>query len=138
MAFENPFFVYYFESAKTSNLQALLIRSVNAPFLTIPFVVNIKPWPNGPASNRKWTQTELAYRLALGGQTNSQVSSQVHAYPLYHWLPGGNNRLMKVTRLALTWVGWPNGEKHACYQLASTCDSVWPGLNTKPVRAIFL
>ena len=45
---------------------------------------------------------------------------------------------MNVTQLALTWVGWPNGEKHACYQLASTCDSVWPGLNTKPVRATFL
>ena len=27
-----------------------------------------------------------------------------------------NNRLMDVTRLALTWIGWPNGEK-----LASTC-----------------
>ena len=27
-----------------------------------------------------------------------------------------NNRLMDVTQLALTWVGWPNGEK-----LASTC-----------------
>ena len=27
-----------------------------------------------------------------------------------------NNRLMDVTQLALTWVGWPNGEK-----LALTC-----------------
>ena len=27
-----------------------------------------------------------------------------------------SNRLMDVTQLALTWVGWPNGEK-----LASTC-----------------
>ena len=27
-----------------------------------------------------------------------------------------DNRLMDVTQLALTWVGWPNGEK-----LASTC-----------------
>ena len=71
---------------------------------------------------------------------------------------------MDVTQLALTWVGWPNGEKlaltwckfdldesernashrkqtqvHASpgqtesqvaprFQLASTCESVWPGL----------
>ena len=57
---------------------------------------DLKPWSNGPASSRKWTQVELAWRLALGGQTDSQVSSQVHAtrkkrhikadYPLFHWL----------------------------------------------------
>ena len=62
---------------------------------------------------------------------------------------------MDVTQLALTWLGWPNGEKlalfdleqserkstqvharpgqtesqvDASYQLASTCYSVWPGL----------
>ena len=71
---------------------------------------------------------------------------------------------MDVTQLALTWVGWPNGEKLASvdlranlistkvsasyrkstqvhagpgqtesqvepsFQLASTCNSVWPGL----------
>ena len=29
---------------------------------------------------------------------------------------GNYNRLTDVTQLALTWVGWPNGEK-----LASTC-----------------
>ena len=71
-----------------------------------------------------------------------------------------NNPLMDVTQLALTWVGWLNGEKlaltsvqfdldqnerkssqvHASpgqtesqvdssFQLASTCESVWPGLN---------
>ena len=34
-----------------------------------------KPWPNGTASSRKWTQVQLAWRLALGGQTDSQVSS---------------------------------------------------------------
>ena len=57
---------------------------------------------------------------------------------------------MDITQLALTWVGWPNGEKVALsashrkstqvhagpgqtesqvdpgFQLASTCDSVWP------------
>ena len=31
-----------------------------------------------------------------------------------------NNRLMDVTQLALTWVGWPNGEK-----LAVTCVEIW-------------
>ena len=29
----------------------------------------LKPWSNGPASSRKWTQAELAKRLALAGQT---------------------------------------------------------------------
>ena len=56
----------------------------------------LKHWPNGPTSSRKWTQVELAKRLGLGGQTDSQVSSQVHAsckknhfkvnYPLFYWL----------------------------------------------------
>ena len=31
-----------------------------------------------------------------------------------------NNRLMDVAQLALTWVGWPNGEK-----LALTCVQIW-------------
>ena len=39
----------------------------------------LKPWSNGPASSRKWPQVELGYRLALGGQTDWQVSSQVLA-----------------------------------------------------------
>ena len=56
-------------------------------------------WPNGLASGRKWPQVELAWRLALGRQTDSQVSSQVHAsrkkniwrqtYPVFHWLRTG-------------------------------------------------
>ena len=57
-------------------------------------VAIVKPWPNGPASSRKWTQVELAQRLALGGQTVSQVSWQVQASRkkkfkadniLFHW-----------------------------------------------------
>ena len=70
-----------------------------------------------------------------------------------------NNKLMGVTQLALTWVGWPNSETLAStcvqiwsrpkwaqvdasahkawpkearvdrsFQLASACESVWPGL----------
>ena len=49
----------------------------------------------------------------------SQVSSQVHASRKKGRLSSillANNRLMDVTQLALTWVGWPNGEK-----LASAC-----------------
>ena len=42
-------------------------------------VDGIKPWSSGPASSRKWTQVELGLKLALGGQTDTQVSSQVHA-----------------------------------------------------------
>ena len=75
---------------------------------------------------------------------------------------------MAVTQLALTWVGWPNGEtllwlackfdldqsEHkssqvnasarnawpngvASFQLASTCDSVWPGLKKTSNILIF-
>ena len=86
---------------------------------------------------------------------NKPISRQT--FPLFHWLI--NDRLMDVTQLALTWLGWPNGEKLACkfdldqserkssevnasarkawpngvtsrpkFKLASTCDSVWPGL----------
>ena len=54
----------------------------------------------------------------MGGQTNLQVSSQVNAshkkklrQTILYFI--GNNRLMDITRLALTWVGWPNGEKLA-------------------------
>ena len=39
----------------------------------------LKPWSNGPAICRKWTQVELTWRLTLGDQTDSQVFSQVHA-----------------------------------------------------------
>ena len=59
----------------------------------------IKPWSNRPASSRKWRQVKLALRLALGGQTDSQGSSQVHEVtkknnfkadsPLFHWLIRG-------------------------------------------------
>ena len=70
----------------------------------------LKPWSNGPASCRKWTQVELAKRLKLGGQTDSQVSSQVHA-SRKNIIEGelssillANISLMDVTRLKLTWL----------------------------------
>ena len=65
------------------------------PVLNLSFC-NIKPWPNGRASSRKWTQIELAQRLALGGQTArkflpkyTQVVKKRHFkadYPLFYWL----------------------------------------------------
>ena len=56
----------------------------------------------------------------MGCQANRQVSSQVHvSNKKTHFkadiscISLANNKLMDVTQLALTWVGWPNGEKVA-------------------------
>ena len=56
---------------------------------------------------RKFAKPELAYGLAKGGQTDSQVakSRKFHAY---HWLMRFYNRL-----LVSTCAGWPNGKKLA-------------------------
>ena len=120
--------------------QSYILEKLNRPFdsnvpvfrgqenailnFTECLTLGIKPWSNGLASNRKWVQVELAYRLALGGQTDSKVSSQVHVSRKKNHFKAdiscvllANNRLMDVTQLALTWVGWPNGGK-----LALTCD----------------
>ena len=71
-------------------------------------------------------QVDLVWRLVLGGQTNSQVSSQAHASCQNKTFQDrlssfslANNRLKDVTQLTLTWVGWPNGET-----LALTCVQV--------------
>ena len=81
---------------------------------------SLKPWPNGQANSRKWTQVELAQRLVLGGQTARKFLRKYTQVAkkdiLRQTILLANNRLMDVTQLALTWVGWPNGEK-----LASTC-----------------
>ena len=66
--------------------------------------------------------------IRVSGQTHWQVSSQVHASckKKSHFkvdiscISLANNRLMDVTKLALTWVGWPNGEK-----LALTSMQIW-------------
>ena len=75
------------------------------------FFTHIKPWPNGLASQRKFAKPELAYGLAKGGQTDSQVGSQVaesRKFHAYHWLMRFyNNRL-----LVSTCAGWPNGKKN--------------------------
>ena len=59
------------------------------------------------ASQRKFAKPELAYGLAMGGQTDSQVGSQVaksRKFHAYHWLMRFyNNRLLAINlcRLAL-------------------------------------
>ena len=101
-------------------------------------------WPNGLGSFLICTRkSQKKKKKNISGQT----------YPVFHWLI---LLLMDVTQLALTWFGWPNGEKlastfveivrkstqvHASpgqtgpqvdpsFQLASTCYSVWPGLQS--------
>ena len=70
----------------------------------------LKPWSNAPASSRKWTQVELAYRLA-SFLTSTRESQKTHFKADISCISLANNRLMAVTQLALTYVGWPNGEK---------------------------
>ena len=52
------------------------------------------------ASQRKFVKPELAYGLAMGGQTDSQVGSQVaesRKFHAYHWLMRlYNNRLLAI------------------------------------------
>ena len=70
-----------------------------------------------------WTCVETC----VGWPNGSQASSQVHAsrkkkdilrQTILYFI--ANNRLMDVTQLALTWVGWAIGEK-----LALTCVQIW-------------
>ena len=49
---------------------------------TLFSALQLKPWLNGLASRRKFAKPELAHGLAKGGQTDSQVGSQVHASSL--------------------------------------------------------
>ena len=46
--------------------------------------VLLKPWLNGRASRRKFGKPELACGLAMGGQTDSQVGSQVVKSRKFH------------------------------------------------------
>ena len=71
---------------------------------TLKAATRVKPWPNGltgrvDASQRKFAKPELAYGLAKGGQTDSQVGSQVaeSKFHAYHWLMRShNNRLLAI------------------------------------------
>ena len=63
------------------------------------------------ASQHKFVKPELAYGLAKGGQTDSQVGSLVaksRKFHAYHWL-------MQITcdQLVSTCAGWPNDKKLA-------------------------
>ena len=78
------------------------------------------------ASSRKlYLRRDLRW---VAKRTRKPVSSQVHAshQKKKHFkvdiscISLATNTLMDVTQLALTWVGWPNGEK-----LASTCMQIW-------------
>ena len=120
--------------------------------------MQLKPWPNGLASGRK---TRIASGLAMGGQTDSQVGSQVaksRKFHTYHWLMRFyNNRLLAINLCRLTLggqtvknlrllvskfefdqsprkssqVGGQRKRKlNTSPKLVSTCESVWPGLNT--------
>ena len=48
------------------------------------YLYSIKHWPNGLASQRKFAKPELAYGLAKGGQTDSQVGLQVAKSRKFH------------------------------------------------------
>ena len=65
------------------------------------------------ASGRKLNLRRLGLASFLTSTRKSQKKNHFKA-DICISLP--NNQLMDVTQLALTWVGWPNGEK-----LALTC-----------------
>ena len=70
------------------------------------------------ASRRKFAEPELAYGLAMGGHTDSQVDSQVtksrkfqdHAYTVH----------LQSICVDLRWLAWPNAEKLANSNSSST------------------
>ena len=47
-------------------------------------ILPLSRWPNGLASQRKFAKPELAYGLAKGGQTDSQVGLQVAKNRKFH------------------------------------------------------
>ena len=84
----------------------------------------VKPWPNGLGSRHKSTQVcktrLLAYGLAKGGQTDSQVAKAVNSTHIE----------MTCDQLVSRCIGWPNGEK-----LASTCVRIWARPKSTQVNA---
>ena len=60
---------------------------------------NVKPWPNGQAS----------FLISTRKLQKTHFKADMSCISLV------NNRLMSVTQLASTWVGWPNGEKLGAY-----------------------
>ena len=47
---------------------------------------SFKPWPNGLASRHKFAKPELAYGLAMGGQTDLQKGAQSRKFHAYNWI----------------------------------------------------
>ena len=75
--------------------------------------------PSGRRLNLRRDLSWVAKRLAsFFASTHKSQKQDILRRPSSILL--ANNRLMDVTQLALTWVGWPNGEK-----LASTCVQIW-------------
>ena len=58
-------------------------------------------------------------QVVASGRRYTQVAKKKHFKAGYPLLSLPDNRLMNVTQLALTWVGWLKGEKHAltCVQI---------------------
>ena len=61
----------FYPLKKSKQISVLYILNSLAQVGAVPnqLLQRVKPWPNGPASSRKWMQVELAYKLALGSQT---------------------------------------------------------------------
>ena len=89
---------------------------------------SLKPWSNGPARHTaqvgaSWTCAETCVGWSNGQAsflTSTRESQKTHFKADMSCISLANNPLMNVTQLALTWVGWPNGEK-----LAVTCLQIW-------------
>ena len=63
-----------------SRLCQSILQKLNTEQKASQFSRRLKPWPNGLASRRKFTNPELAYGLAKGGQTDSQVAKSRKFY----------------------------------------------------------
>ena len=69
------------------------------------------------ASQRKFAKPELMYKLVMGGQTDSQLGSQVHTS--HKKVVNFKHRQLSCDQIMLTCVGWPNTEK-----LVLTCTRI--------------
>ena len=90
---------------------------------TRPRSYAFKPWPNGPASSRKLNLRRDLRWVAKRPASFFASIRKSHKKTFYGRLSSislANNRLMDITQLSLTLVGWSNGEK-----LASTCVQIW-------------
>ena len=80
-------------------------------------VSNFKPWANGLASQRKFAKPGLAYGLAKGGQTDSQVAKNCK-FHAYHWLMRFyNNRLLAINLCRLALGGQTVKNASTCVQI---------------------